>query len=386
MSMNPNDDPAFWTLPHPIRLDAVLGTALDTHLFEQAGVLQRLTPYLADEHTTTEWIVKHVPGMLEIGQAHFGLVGAHNMGTYLLTLARARLRAQADPMVQLTPALQAMLAETELAAELPAGYFRSPYPLVYLELARPNPLRVPNRDSGLHECEGAYLGVYELPAGHEVFASSAQNEALKLDPAKPVRVAEIVVTGSPVGKQHALDDASQNIRLMIQDEDECLQDMLDRHIAWYFNPSAYDQPGMAPLRLDEVEMLRPTIALLAKTLLYLNLNEAEQRTFNERSDLERKLKRLGYKKAKRLQKRLAGTYDRILIGPADLPDPEPPDSGTGGTGEAQRSVKAHWRRGHFRTIRYGEQRSKQRLGWIKPVLVNAGQAFGPVKTKAYVVR
>lgn len=53
---------------------------------------------------------------------------------------------------------------------------------------------------------------------------------------------------------------------------------------------------------------------------------------------------------------------------------------------AARRVNAHWRRGYVRTIRYGEKRSKQRLGWIKPVLVNAGHAFETVKTKPYVVR
>jgi len=46
----------------------------------------------------------------------------------------------------------------------------------------------------------------------------------------------------------------------------------------------------------------------------------------------------------------------------------------------------NWRRGHFRRIRYGEQLSESRLGWIRPVLVKAGEAFGAVKAKGYVVR
>jgi hypothetical protein len=383
--MQLNDAPEILKLPHPVRLDAALGLPMDTHIFERAGVLERLKPYLADEHCTSDWIIKHVPGMLEIGQAYFGLIGAHNMGTYLLNLARARLRAQGDPIVQLTPALQAMLAETDLARDLPAEFFRSPYPLAYLEFARPNPLQLANQYSGLHECEGAYLGFFELPAGDEIFQFSAQTKALKLDPSKPVRVVEIVVTGSPVGKQHALDDASDNLMLLIQDEDECLQDVLDRHIAWYLDPMAYAQPGMAPSRADDVEMIRPVMDLLAKALLYLNLSEAEKRKVSERSDLERRRKGLGQKKQARLQRKLATAYDRIVIGPAGFPDPEAPQ-GDNGKGEAQRSVKAHWRRGHFRTILYGEKRSKQRLGWIKPVLVNAGQAFDAVKTKPYVVR
>lgn len=53
----------------------------------------------------------------------------------------------------------------------------------------------------------------------------------------------------------------------------------------------------------------------------------------------------------------------------------------------ERHVRPHWRRGRFRRIRYGEGLSKSRLGWIQPVLVNAGELTGgEVKTKAYVVR
>ena len=37
-------------------------------------------------------------------------------------------------------------------------------------------------------------------------------------------------------------------------------------------------------------------------------------------------------------------------------------------------------------IHYGEKLGKSRLGWIKPVLVNAEQAFGTVQTKGYAVR
>lgn len=383
--MDLNDDPKIWTLPHPVRVDAALGLPMETLMFERLGVMGRLQAYLTDEQASTDWIVNRVPGMRAIGEAHFGLIGPHNMGSFVLTLARARLRAHNDPIVQLTPALQAMLAETDLTAELPATYLRSPYPFAYLEFARPNSLRVANQISGLHDCEGVYLGSYALPPGAEALEFANETGNLKLDPGKPARLVEIVITGSPVGKSHPLDDASQNITLVIQDEDECLQDVIERHLAWYNSPQAYCHPGMKPLRFDDLEMIRPVVDLLAKALLYLNLSDAEKLEVGERSDLERKLKRLGYKKANRLQKRLAGTYDRIVIGPAGFPDAEEPEV-HGDTGEAQRSVKAHWRRGHFRTILYGEKRSKQRLGWIKPVLVNAGQAFDQVKTKPYVVR
>ncbi|KAA6182732.1 hypothetical protein F2Q65_17320 [Thiohalocapsa marina] len=380
------NDASLMARPHPVRIDAVLDQPMDSLVFETAGVMPALKPYLTDGRATTEWILKHVPGMYEIAESHFGLIGGANMGSFILTMVRARLRAHGDPIVQVTPALQAMLTETDLAAELPAGFFRSPYPMVYIELARPNTLQVANKVSGLHECEGAYIGTYELPAGHGVFHNAARNRALNLDPAKPVRVIEVVITGSPIGKANALDDASQDIVLLVQDEDECLRAVLDRHIAWFHDPVAYAHPGMAPLDPDDVALVKPVIEQLAKVLLYLNLTDAEKLRVTERSDLLEKIRGLGPKKAAKFRRRMAGAYDRIVIGPAAFPEPEEPAGTGGGGGEAHRSIKAHWRRGHFRTIRYGEALSKRRLGWIKPVLVNAGQAFGGVKAKAYVVR
>jgi len=75
---------------------------------------------------------------------------------------------------------------------------------------------------------------------------------------------------------------------------------------------------------------------------------------------------LGQEKKARLQRKLATAYDRVVIGPASVPDAEASDANARAS-ESQRSVKAHWRRGHFRTILYGETRIKPRLGWIKPV-------------------
>jgi hypothetical protein len=62
--------------------------------------------------------------------------------------------------------------------------------------------------------------------------------------------------------------------------------------------------------------------------------------------------------------------------------PDPPQHAVG----TARSVRSHWRRGHLRRIRYGEHLSESRLDRIRPVLVKAGEAFGAVKAKGYVVR
>lgn len=379
-------DPSLMSLPHPVRVDVAAGYPVDTALFEHVGIMATLRPYLTDEHATTEWIVNHVPGMHELAVAHFGVLAGGNMGSFMLTVTRARLRAHGDPILQVTPALQAMLAETDLAGGLPARFFRSPYPLVFVEFARPNPLRVPNRLSGLHECEGAYIGTYQLAPHHEVHAFKGRGQALGLDPAKPTRAVEIVIIGSPVGKQHVLDDASQDLVLLIQDEDECLSAVLDRHIAFFNSPMAYSHPGLAPIDPNEVAMVKPVVAELAKVLLYLNLSETEQRRVGERDELEQRLRGLGQKKAARIKRRLATAYNRILIGPSALPHTAAVIPAEHASGDTVRSLRPHWRRGHFRHIRHGEGLADSRLGWIRPVLVNAAEAFGPVRVKPYVMR
>jgi len=121
---------------------------------------------------------------------------------------------------------------------------------------------------------------------------------------------------------------------------------------------------------------------LAKVMLYLNLPEAEQVRRPDRSELLQRLRGLGPKKAARLQRKHARAYDRVVIGGRR----EAEDSTGGAADHAPGSVRPHWQRGHFRRIRFGAGLADSRLGWIRPVLVNAAEAFGAVQVKGYEVR
>ncbi|MCG5531642.1 hypothetical protein LRD18_12415 [Halorhodospira halochloris] len=389
MSEDKSLDPQVMALPHPVRLEAAAGAPIDTQIFERAGVMGDLRPYLTDETAPTETIINIVPGMLGIASKYFGVIPGGNMGSFVLMLVRSRLRAYGDPILQVTPALQEMLTETDIGSELPTSFFRPPYPLVYVEFSRPNSFHVTNKQSGLHECEGAYLSSYDIPAHSQLFSNTARNEALQLDPAKPARVVEVVVTGSPIGKQHALDDASQDLMLFLQDEEECLKTVLDRHISFFQSHHSYSQPGMALLSKEEADSLEPIIYQLAKVLLYLNLPESRQINFAERTDLESRLSKLGPKKAAKLKRKQTYAYDRVIVGPEKIQDAVQDESVAGSdTAEeaAKREVRPHWRRGHFRRIRYGEGRREVRIGWIPPTLVNAEAFQKTAKKKPYVVR
>ena len=451
-----------------------------------------LNPYLGDEALPTEWILNHAPGVYELAVDSSNFPGTVNLGLFSLVLARARLRAHGDSILQVHPALHEQLLETDLGAKLPVGLFRLPYTAAFIEFGRPSALSIFNPASGGHEVEGAYVGSYQVGPHSFIFAKDDRRQHLGLDPEKPTRIIEIVLTGSPRGKANALDDASQNVALFLQDGDADLETAIEQHFAFYrlpytaafiefgrpsglsiFNPasgehevegayvgsyqvgphsfifekddrrrhlgldpnkstriieivltgsprgkanalddasqnvalflqggdadlgtaierhfafyrlpSAGSLPGFVPPDERERASFERAVYQLAKVMLYLNLPEAEQVRRPDRSELLQRLRGLGPKKAARLQRKLARTYDRIVIGGRR----EAEDSTSGPADHAPGSVRPHWRRGHFRRIRFGEGLAESRLGWIRPLLVNAAEAFGAVQVKGYEVR
>jgi len=378
-----HDDPALIDLPHPVRVDGAFGQRMEEALFG-ADFWAALRPYLGDETLPTEWILNHAPGVYELARESSNFPGTVNLGLLSLVLARARLRAHGDPMLQVHPALHEQLLATDLGAKLPVGLFQLPYTMAYIEFGRPSGLTIVNPESGQHEVEGAYIGSYRVDPHSFIFDKDNRRQHLGLDPDKPTRIIEIVLTGSPRGKTHVLDDASQNVVLFLQDDDADLQTAIERHFAFYRLPEAGSLPGFVPPDREERESFEKAVYQLAKVMLYLNLPEAEQKHQPERSDLLRRLQGLGPKKAARLQRKLTRAYDRIVIGGRREMEAS---TGTGIFADlAHGTVRPHWRRGHFRRIRFGEGLAESRLGWIRPVLVNAAEAFTPVTVKGYEVR
>lgn len=222
-------DPAIFLLPHPIRVDATMGSDFDARIFTQLGVTAELTPYLTDGTASTEWLTNYSPMLHQFAQLHIGMPASDNLGTFTLMMSWARLRAHGDPILTVASELQTLLCETDLNRGLPTGYFRCPFPLVFVAFARPNELRVPNRGSGRHEFEGAYVGNFTVAPNHDMFENEWRQRVLHLDPSKTTRLIELTLVGFPVGKSNILDDASQDLVLFIKDEDECLSTLLERH-------------------------------------------------------------------------------------------------------------------------------------------------------------
>ena len=197
------DDSGLFDLPHPVRVDAAFGRPMEEAVFGP-NFWTALKPYLGDETLPTEWILNHAPGVYELARDSSNFPGTVNLGLLSLVLARARLRAHGDPILQVHPALHEQLLETDLGAKLPVDLFRLPYTAAFIEFGRPSGLSIFNPASGEHQVEGAYVGSYQVGPHSFIFEKDDRRRHLRLDAEKPTRVIEIVLTGSPRGRSNAL--------------------------------------------------------------------------------------------------------------------------------------------------------------------------------------
>lgn len=153
------------------------------------------------------------------------------------------------------------------------------------------------------------------------------------------------------------------LTLLFQHEEEPLNAVLNRHIAFFNSPAGRELPGLKNVTPDELARLQPVIGQLAKIPLYLNLDAPDRLEIPARTDLKRKYRRLGPKLSKSRQQKIERAYDYILLGSRLTPlEPAATD---------RRGPRPHWRRGHIQRIRHGEKLGQIRIGWIQPTLVNA---------------
>lgn len=137
--------------------------------------------------------------------------------------------------------------------------------------------------------------------------------------------------------------------------------------------------GAADGRLDDDcrEAMHAVVSYVVKLFLYMGLKSARRVERNERDDVLKRAKGLGERKRDRLLKRTASLYNAITVGPESLPS----QSTSCGVGA---SVAPHWRRGHFRMQPYGPGWQERKLTFVAPVLIHADQMQGePSAPKAY---
>ena len=92
--------------------------------------------------------------MYDLAQASSNYPGTLNLGLLSLVLARARLRAHGDPLLQVHPALHKQVLATDLGAKL-LGLFQLPYAMPTPAFGHPSGLTNAHPESGQHEAKGS---------------------------------------------------------------------------------------------------------------------------------------------------------------------------------------------------------------------------------------
>ncbi|MEJ6002629.1 hypothetical protein [Paucibacter soli] len=354
------DEPAIFQLPHPGRVLASPSTApaMTMMTLAEPKNQSKVTAWL-DKGLATIDIFKglddlddkriHIFHALHRGTAE--ATGGFGAGTAGPMVQALRFQQCGGRIYSFSNELVQLLGKTKIGTEVPISELKLPSPNIYIELGTDRnaaPMNLEHAQSGFHPLEGAYVSAVVDGEGRQVL--------------------EITLTGSPVGRDDVMDDVVEWAAMKC-DDGVSIEAALT---------VAYTQPAHDSLEqsgyFDDQEKLHgqaraasPQLELLAKCILFLGLPEAMKKEFLERTEAKKVLLRAQSGAHKRKAGRtVARSYDRIMV---DAP-PAPATSSTVTDGE-HRTVKTHWRDGHFRHQRHGPGLSLTKVIWMRPMLINA---------------
>lgn len=233
--------------------------------------------------------------------------------------------------IETTEALDRMLIASDLGDDLPASLLRPPFPACYVRFGR--------SVQRLLAPDNYWPGSYPArPQGVYVFETTR-------DSMRTLALAAMHdLPGESAMGMTCLD-------FLIRDEAQPLND----------NILAAVTDGSAGDRSADLALLQT----VAKVFLYMASPQAVMVEERHSSEALNKLSRLGPKKAAKLQRQLPDLYDRILLGPSEIP------------GHGHGEVSPHLRRGHFRMQPHGPQMSLRKLMFIAPTWVRADKLGAP---------
>ena len=345
-------DDRLFALPHHRRL------ALYNLLEHEAAFIEAFAPAAATEaqrpgSTRSDialTIQQHYPLLVEtVYQGRFDV---------LCDIAlRLMVRYGRIHSFQTTDALEQLLLETDFGADVPAAWVQLPFNEVYIEFGehRRFPVRISDPDSGEHVVEGVYV----MGGLSKSFTSD-----------RLVRGLDLIIYGSPIGKRTLLDDSFVHMGLPIDDEERPISEIVQEAVHRYAQQSNFPNN----------HAFQPVMEHVAKVLVYLGTRDARQHPITAGTDARRRL--AGIKstaKREKAQRQSASLYDRIVVGPSELP--------TGfAEGFESGSVRPHMRRGHFRAQAYGPHHSLRRPQWIQPILVGKDKLTGDIARPEYIIQ
>ena len=264
------------------------------------------------------------------------------------------------PIFRVDDTLVDILTKTDISDDLTVSMLPLPFRRLYVELGQARNIEqtVSNIATGQHIFEGAYIeeGVHPL-----------QGKGYYL-----------ILTGSPLGKSHLMDDATHSMFVPTGVADARLQDVLNDSVnAGNQHARMY---GLRETPQGRANEAYECVLLLIKALLYISLPDARREVRPERTEAIKELQRVksGSKRAK-AERRLKRLSDYIVIKAASAHEK------TFSQDVREGGVKPHWRRAHYRMQAHGPRMALRKLVFITEVLVAAGSSPEAPKPSNYAV-
>jgi hypothetical protein len=235
---------------------------------------------------------------------------------------------QTHALIELTPALQQWLIRSDLGNDIPIDLLRPPAQACFIRFGEALQQAIvppPDNASSYDRIQGVY--VFEAVRTREKQRALAFLPIFDLDAMHKVGVS--------------------NIDIVINDEQRSLSD----HIEELCDSNNLSQ---------DAAHFRSIAQICAKVFLYWSAVQTLRVKETPYTDALKQLERIGPKKAAKVRRQVDKLYDRVLLGPLELPV---------NTYSANGEISPHWRRGHFRMQPHGPQMSLRKVMFIAPTLV-----------------
>jgi hypothetical protein len=248
-------------------------------------------------------------------------------------------------VIEATPALETLLANSDVDLTLPMSMVAPPYRAQYLRFGEVamRYLKVPDPQSPDH----CFDGVFCFLTRH---ASSGA-------PEEKCWTLELVF----ISKRQ--DSYGGHVSLLGETDrgDMTVGEWLTEILG---NVNAADESEIH-------QSMHAAVSYVVRVFLYMALKQARVTAHCEYDEALRRAAGLGERKRVKLLQRATSLYNGIFVGPEALP----PGASEGAAGSG---VTPHWRRGHFRMQPFGIGNQQRKLIFVAPVLVHAEQLQGDV--------
>ena len=248
-------------------------------------------------------------------------------------------------VIEATPALETLLANSDVDLSLPMSMIVPPYRAQYLRFGdtATRYLKVPNPQSPDHVFEGAFCFL--------------TRHALSGEPGEKCWTLELLF----VTKRQGCYGGQVSLLGETDRDDVTVGEWLNRVLS-----SFTEAPGSEFHR-----SMHAAVSYVVRVFLYMALKQARVLPHRDYDEAQRRAAGLGERKRAKLLQRAADLYNGILVGPEALPA----TVAAGGTGSG---VVPHWRRGHFRMQHFGVGNQQRKLIFVAPVLIHAELLQGQV--------